>query len=191
MNEIQTFFLFIFCKDWISWQSDKRVSRWSYITDGPLSPLKKGEGKGRSAGPIQHCSLKADCTLALEIVPSFISRGAPHQAAREASTSEGTKLNTRILPAPRNLLQVLGSFTCPKVGTWGGLFNFPSEGRHAEDFCIWKIQRLRPGLNPRTRDCLHLDLKHSFVFFNFVKNAKNVVTQACYQRAIRVAIGLT
>jgi hypothetical protein len=45
-----------------------------------LSVLK-GKGKGRSVGPIQHCSLKADCTPAPEIVPSFISRGAPHQAA--------------------------------------------------------------------------------------------------------------
>jgi hypothetical protein len=92
--------------------------------------------KGSFAGPIQHCSLKADCTLAPKIVSSFISRGSPHQAAREASTSEGRKLNTRILPAPRNLPQALGSFTCPKVGTWGRLFNFPSEGRHAEDFYI-------------------------------------------------------
>jgi hypothetical protein len=78
----------------------------------------------------------ADCTLAPEIVPSFISRGAPHQAARDSSTNEGRKLNIRIFPAPRNLLQVLVSFTCPKVGTWGRLFNFPSEGRHAEDFYI-------------------------------------------------------
>jgi hypothetical protein len=48
----------------------------------------KGKGKGRSAGPIQHGSLKADCTLPPEIVPFFISRGAPHQVAREASTSD-------------------------------------------------------------------------------------------------------
>jgi hypothetical protein len=101
-----------------------------------MNPGHKGKGKGRSAGPIQHGSLKADCTLAPEIVPSFISRGTPHQAAREASAREGRKLNTRILPAPRNLLQVLGSFTCPKVGTWGRFFNFPSEGRHAGDFYI-------------------------------------------------------
>jgi hypothetical protein len=93
----------------------------------------------------------ADCTLAPpEVVPSFISRGAPHQAAREAFTSEGRKLNTQILPAPRNLPQMLGPFTCPKVGTWGRLFNFPSEGRHAEDFYIGKIQQLRPGLNSGT-----------------------------------------
>jgi hypothetical protein len=32
------------------------------------------------------------------IVPSFISRGTPHHAAREASISEGKKLNIWILP---------------------------------------------------------------------------------------------
>jgi hypothetical protein len=86
------------------------------------------------------------------IVPSFISRGTPHHAARETSISEGRKLNIRILPAARNEPQLLGSFTCPKVGTWDRLFDFPSEGRHAEDFYIRKIRRLRPGLNPRTRE---------------------------------------
>jgi hypothetical protein len=53
---------------------------------------------------------------------------------------------------PGTLLQLLGSLTCPKVGTWDRLFNFPSEGRHAEDFYTRKIQRVRPGLNPRTRE---------------------------------------
>jgi hypothetical protein len=62
------------------------------------------------------------------ILPSFISRGTPYHAAREASISEGTKLNIRILPAACNELQLLGSFTCPKVGTWDRLFDFPSEG---------------------------------------------------------------
>jgi hypothetical protein len=28
----------------------------------------------------------------------------------------------------------LGSFTCPKAGTWDRLFYFPSKGRHAVDF---------------------------------------------------------
>ena len=46
----------------------------------------------------------------------------------------------------------LGSFTCRKAGTWDILFYFLSEGRHTEDFPdARKIQRLRPGLNPRTR----------------------------------------
>jgi hypothetical protein len=60
------------------------------------------------------------------IVPSFISRGTPHNAAREVSISEGRKLNIRILPAARNELQLLGSFTCPKVGE-GMLRIFTSE----------------------------------------------------------------
>ena len=43
-------------------------------------------------------------------------------------------------------------FTCRKAGTWDRFFYFPSEGRHTEDFSdARKIQRLRPGLNPRTR----------------------------------------
>jgi hypothetical protein len=88
----------------------------------------------------------------IRIVPSFISRGTPHNAAREASINDGRKLNIRILQAARNELQLLGSFTCPKVGTWDRLFDFPSEGRHAEYFYIRKIRRLRPGLNPRTRE---------------------------------------
>jgi hypothetical protein len=85
------------------------------------------------------------------ILPSFISRGTPHHAAGETSISEGRKLNIQILPAARNE-QLLGSFTCPKVGTWDRLFDFPPEGRHAEDFYIRKIRRLRPGLNTRTRE---------------------------------------
>jgi hypothetical protein len=84
------------------------------------------------------------------IVPSFTSRGTPHHAARETSISEGRKLKIRILPAARNEPQLLGSFTWPKVGTWGRLFDFPSEGR--EDFYIRKFRRFRPGLNPRTRE---------------------------------------
>jgi hypothetical protein len=37
----------------------------------------------------------------------------------------------------------------PQSWDMGQIFNLPSEGRHAEDFYI---QRLRPGLNPRTRE---------------------------------------
>ena len=34
---------------------------------------------------------------------------------------------------------------------WDKRLYFPSEGRRAEDlFVLWKIRRLRPGLNPRT-----------------------------------------
>ena len=48
---------------------------------------------------------------------------------------------------PRN---IQGSFTCRKSTTWDRRLYFPSEGRRAEDFSPWKIQRLRSGLNPRT-----------------------------------------
>jgi hypothetical protein len=34
----------------------------------------------------------------------------------------------------RNFRRELGSFTCPKAGTWDRLFYFPSEGRHGVDF---------------------------------------------------------
>jgi hypothetical protein len=70
-------------------------------------------------GLFSTAALKADCTLAPEIVPSFISRGAPHQAAREASTSEGRKLNTRILPAPRNFTAGAGFFYMPQIWDMG------------------------------------------------------------------------
>jgi hypothetical protein len=59
-------------------------------------------------------------------------RESPLLAKEETLSVEGIWLTARNLP------QLLGSFTCPKVGTWDRLFNLPSEGR--------------PGLNPRTRE---------------------------------------
>jgi hypothetical protein len=41
-----------------------------------------------------------------------------------------------------------GSFTCCKVGTWDRLFNFPSEGRQAEDFYIEKNPAASAGFEP-------------------------------------------
>jgi hypothetical protein len=82
-----------------------------------------GKVKVALRGLFSTAAFKTDCTLAPEIVPSFISRGAP----RETSTNEGRKLNTRILLATRNLPQLLGSFTCPKVGTCGRLTSPPKE----------------------------------------------------------------
>jgi hypothetical protein len=86
----------------------------------------------------------------IRIVPSFISRGTPRHAARETSIIEGRKLNIPILPAARNEPQLLGSFTCPNFETWDRVFHVPPEGRHAEDFYIRKIRRLRPA-NSGTR----------------------------------------
>ena len=83
-------------------------------------------------------------------VPAFISRGATHHTdARDLY-----KRRRGLLPmnfASKFVIygNLLGSFTCRKAGTWDRFFYFRSEGRHTED--SRKIQRLRPGLNPRTR----------------------------------------
>ena len=56
-----------------------------------------------------------------------------------------------ILPENARLpCNIQGSFTCRKSTTLDRGLYFPSEGRRAEDFLPWKIQRLRSGLNPRT-----------------------------------------
>ena len=86
-------------------------------------------------------------------VPSFISRGATHH--RDAR--DLYQRRRELLPmnfASKSLIHEnsLGSFTCRKAGTWDIFFYFLSEGRHTEDFPdARKIQRLRPGLNPRIR----------------------------------------
>ena len=86
-------------------------------------------------------------------VPAFISIGATHHTdARDLY-----QLRRELLPMNFVSKYVihensLGSFTCRKPGTWDILFYFPSEGRDTEDFLdARKIQRLRLGLNPRTR----------------------------------------
>ena len=86
-------------------------------------------------------------------VTAFISRGATHHT----DALDLYQRRRELLPmnfASKSIIHEnpLGSFTCRKAGTWGILFYFPSEGRHTEDFPeARKIQRLRPGLNPRTR----------------------------------------
>ena len=85
--------------------------------------------------------------------PAFISRGATHHTdARDLYQRRRELLPMNF--ASRSVIyeNPLGSFTCRKAGTWDILFYFPSEGRYAEDFPdARKIQRLRPGLNPRSR----------------------------------------
>jgi hypothetical protein len=56
----------------------------------------------------------------------------------------------------RNTLQRKGSFTCPKVGTWDRLFNFPSEGRRAKEFLRRKNPTASAGSNPRTQELEHI-----------------------------------
>ena len=76
--------------------------------------------------------------------------GVPHvwNDASEGGTM-GEKF-PRILPKVATSTSLLGSFTCRQFTTWDRRLYFPSEGRRAEDFFARKIQRLRPGLNPRT-----------------------------------------
>ena len=86
-------------------------------------------------------------------VPAFISRGATHHT----DVRDLYQRRRELLPmnfASKSVIHEnpVGSFTCRKAGTWDILFYFPSEGRHTEDFPdARKIQRFRPGLNPRTR----------------------------------------
>jgi hypothetical protein len=107
--------------------------------------------KGREAGVYSALQLEeAGCTLT-PWRSSLIHLQRRHHSKRHESpllAKEGTFIEG-ILLAIRNSLQLLGSFKCRKSGTWDRLFNFPSEGRHAEDFVQKKVQRLRPGLNPR------------------------------------------
>ena len=86
-------------------------------------------------------------------VPALISRGAKHHT----DSRDLYQRRRELLPmnfASKSVIHEnpLGSFTCRKAGIWDILFYFPSEERHTEDFPeARKIQRLRLGLNPRTR----------------------------------------
>jgi hypothetical protein len=92
--------------------------------------------KVREAGVYWALQLEeTDCTLT-PWRSSLIHLHRRHHTKRRESpllAKEGTFIEG-ILLAIRNLLQLLGSLTCRKVGTWDTLFNFPSEGRHAENF---------------------------------------------------------
>jgi hypothetical protein len=116
---------------------------------------------------------EVDCTLT-PWRSSLIHLQRRHHTKRRESpllVKEGTFIEG-ILLVIRNLLQLLGSFTCHKVGTRDRLFNFPSDGRRAEDFYTEKFQRLRPGLNPQTREpCEPLDHRsrlHDVIFHDII-----------------------
>ena len=84
---------------------------------------------------------------------AFISRGATHHTdVRDLYQRRRELLSMNFASKSVIHENSLGSFTCRKAATWDIFFYFPSEGRHTEDFPdARKIQRLRPGLNPRTR----------------------------------------
>jgi hypothetical protein len=101
-------------------------------------------------GFIQHCSLKKPIVLLPpDEVPLIHLQRRHHTKRRESPllAKEETFIEG-ILLAILNLLQLQGSFTCRKVGTWDRLFNFPSEGRHAEDFVHRKNPTASAGFEP-------------------------------------------
>ena len=99
-------------------------------------------------GLFQHCGRSAYCILTPNNFPHSSPEAPRIIQMSETSTSEGENFASKSVIHENSL----GSFTCRKAGTWDILFYFPSEGRHTEDFLYArKIQRLRPGLNPRTR----------------------------------------
>jgi hypothetical protein len=131
---------------------------------------KKFEVKGHEVGVYSALHLEAaDCTLT-PWRSSLIHLQRLHHTKRRESpllAKKGT-FNEGILLAIRNLLQLLGYFTCRKVGKWDRLFNFPSEGRHAEEFVhrkksngfgrVWtrELGNQRPAcetLDHRSRPC--------------------------------------
>ena len=93
----------------------------------------------------------------IAFLPTTISRIHLQSATHHTDTRDLYQRRRELLPinfASKSVIHQnsLGSFTCHKAGTWDRFFYFPSEGRHTEDFPdARKIQRLRPGLNPRTR----------------------------------------
>jgi hypothetical protein len=88
------------------------------------------------------------------LVPPIISRGAPCQATWETSVSEGWNYGWEMAgqfgPWFRLPHKSQGSFTCRKSVTWDRQLYFPSKGRHAVYFFVWKIRQLRPGSNPQS-----------------------------------------
>jgi hypothetical protein len=60
----------------------------------------------------------------------------------------------------RNFRRELGSFTCPKAGTWDRLFYFPSEGRHAVDFSSPKNPTASVGSEPAISHAVTYDDSH-------------------------------
>jgi hypothetical protein len=106
--------------------------------------------KGREAGVYSALQLEeTDCTCT-PWRSLFIHLQRRHHTKRRESPllAKAKTFIEGILLTIRNLLQLLGSFTYRKVGTWDRLFNFPSEGRHAEDFVHRKNPKASAGFEP-------------------------------------------
>ena len=85
-----------------------------------------------------------------QLLPPGVSTRVTKQEHPAAEGGTVGKKCPGILPKCRLSRYIQGSFTCRKVTTWDRRLYFPSEGRRAEDFFALKIQRLQPGVNPRT-----------------------------------------
>ena len=112
----------------------------------------KGKGKGRVMGLFNTAAVRPIVFLHPTSFRIHLQRRhASYRCARPLPAKAGT-ITTNFASKSVIHENPLGSFTCRKAGTWDILFYFPSERRHTEDFPVaQKIQRLRPGLNPRTR----------------------------------------
>ena len=85
-------------------------------------------------------------TFLFSNVPTFVTSRLQEILATKRGTT-WARNGRWILPENARLpRKIQGSFTCRKSTTWDRRLYFPSEGF----FSPWKIQRLRPGLNPRT-----------------------------------------
>ena len=111
----------------------------------------KGKGKGRFMGLSNTAAVRP-----VVFLPPTSSR-FHLQRCHASDVRDLYQERRKLLPmnfASKSVIHEnsLGSFTCRKAGTWDILFYFSSEGMHTEDFLdALKIQRFRPGLNPRTR----------------------------------------
>jgi hypothetical protein len=125
---------------------------WIYVANGRLGSRSRGyhpfAPRPVAAGPF--------CT-AIYFCPSFpealhVIRHVRPLLVKDRITGEKLPVNLAgqfdlRFRLPR---KSQGSLTCRKSATWDRRLYFPSEGRDVVDFFARKIQRHRPGSNPRT-----------------------------------------
>jgi hypothetical protein len=84
-------------------------------------------------------------------VPSFISRGAAHQAASATSAREGRNYRWNLANNPVIHVDYEVLLHAAKLGHGTDTFTSPPKNGRLRIFTLVKIQRLRPGLNSGTR----------------------------------------
>ena len=101
---------------------------------------------------LRTAAFKAYCAIWVRR-SNLCHQASPRVTTQEHPAAEGGTVGDKcpeILPKCRLTRYIQGSFTCRKATTWDRRLYFHSKGRRAEDFFALKIQRLRPGVNPRT-----------------------------------------